>query len=314
MYRGRFAPSPTGDLHFGSLVTATASYLDARANNGQWLLRIEDVDKTRCVATASGQIQRTLEAFGLLWDGPVLIQSQRDQRYLQVLEQLAEQGLLYPCHCTRKQLVALSSHTASDGSLVYPGSCRLAIEPRGLQAFAADHAWRLRVNDAQVVAFEDAIQGSQQELLGRDVGDFVLRRADGLFAYQLAVVVDDADQGITHIVRGADLLGSTARQIYLQRCLGYSQPLYAHLPLALDGEGKKWSKQRLAPALQPAEASHLLWLALGFLGQQVPAELDGAAVGQLLDWAVANWSLDAVPHTVQLDSPVELVRPSGLSG
>ncbi len=307
MYLGRFAPSPTGDLHFGSLIAAAASYLDARAHGGQWLLRIEDVDKTRCVPDAAEQIQRTLQAFGLEWDGEVMVQSRRDARYREVLEQLAGKGLLYPCQCSRKQIAAAATHTASDGSLVYPATCRLPVASRSLSGFAVDHAWRLRVDDAQVVAFEDAIQGPQQELLGHDVGDFVLRRADGLFAYQLAVVVDDADQGITHIVRGADLLGSTARQIYLQQCLGYPQPLYAHLPLALDGEGRKWSKQRLAPALQPAEASHLLWLALRFLGQPVPAELDGAPVSELLAWGVANWSLAAVPAVVEMDSPAELL-------
>lgn len=306
-YRGRFAPSPTGDLHFGSLIAAAASYLDARAHGGQWLLRIEDVDKTRCVPDAADQIQRTLQAFGLEWDGEVMVQSLRDERYLEVLEQLAGKGLLYPCQCSRKQIAAAASHTASDGSLVYPATCRLPVQSRQLADFPVGSAWRLRVDDAQVVAFADAIQGQQQERLGRDVGDFVLRRADGLFAYQLAVVVDDADQGITHIVRGADLLGSTARQIYLQQCLGYPQPRYAHLPLALDGEGKKWSKQRLAPALKPAEASHLLWLALRFLGQPVPAGLDGAPVSELLAWGVANWTLAAVPHIVQLESPAELL-------
>ncbi|NLD13841.1 MAG: tRNA glutamyl-Q(34) synthetase GluQRS [Gammaproteobacteria bacterium] len=306
-YRGRFAPSPTGDLHFGSLIAAAASYLDARAHGGQWLLRIEDVDKTRCVPDAADQIQRTLQAFGLEWDGEVMVQSLRDERYLEVLEQLAGKGLLYPCQCSRKQIAAAASHTASDGSLVYPATCRLPVQSRQLADFPVGSAWRLRVDDAQVVAFVDAIQGQQQELLGRDVGDFVLRRADGLFAYQLAVVVDDADQGITHIVRGADLLGSTTRQIYLQQCLGYPQPRYAHLPLALDGEGKKWSKQRLAPALKPAEASHLLWLALRFLGQPVPAGLDGAPVAELLAWGVANWSLAAVPAVVQMDSPAELL-------
>lgn len=307
-YRGRFAPSPTGDLHFGSLIAALASYLDARAAGGQWLLRIEDVDKSRCWSAASEQIMRTLDSFGLSWDGEVWMQSQRDARYLEVLEQLAGQGLLYPCHCSRQQIAAHATQTASDGSLVYPGSCRLPLQARHLADFAQDSAWRLRVDDARLIEFVDAIQGPQQGLLGRDAGDCVLRRADGLFAYQLAVVVDDADQGITHVVRGADLLGSTVRQIYLQQCLGYPQPLYAHLPLALDAEGKKWSKQRLAPALKPTEASHLLWLALRFLGQPVPAELDGERVDVLLEWGVANWSLAAVPAVVQMDSPTELLQ------
>lgn len=307
-YCGRFAPSPTGDLHFGSLVTATASYLDARSHGGRWLLRIEDVDKSRCLRSASAQILHTLSSFGFEWDGEVVYQSQRDELYLTALARLAEQGLLYPCHCTRKQICSSGTcRVAVDGSLVYAGHCRPLQSSLDLSQLPLDAAWRLRVDDAQVVAFVDAIQSHQQELLGRDVGDFVLRRADGLFAYQLAVVVDDADQGITHIVRGADLLGSTTRQIYLQQCLGYPQPRYAHLPLALDGEGKKWSKQRLAPALKPAEASHLLWLALRFLGQPVPAGLDGAPVAELLAWGVANWSLAAVPAVVQMDSPAELL-------
>ncbi len=302
-YRGRFAPSPTGDLHFGSLVTATASYLDARANNGQWLVRIEDVDKTRTVPGASDQILRTLEAFGFAWDGLVWVQSRRDEAYLAALERLAGQGLLYACHCSRSQIAERAVHTASDGSLVYPGTCRPEpAAPLRLDELAPA-AWRLRVRDEQQVCFDDLLQGTREELLGRDCGDFVLRRADGLFAYQLAVVVDDAEQGVNAVVRGSDLLGSTARQIYLQQCLGYPQPSYAHLPLATDAYGRKWSKQRLAPALQPGEASNLLWHALRFLGQPAPDELATAPLPDIWSWALAHWVLERVPHCISLRTP-----------
>lgn len=303
-YRGRFAPSPTGDLHFGSLVTATASYLDARANNGQWLLRIEDVDKTRAVPGAAEQILRTLEAFGFAWDGPVWMQSRRDAGYLAALERLAAQGLLYACHCSRSQIAAQAVHSVTDGSLLYPGSCRpLKGKVKQLEQLDPAAAWRLQVSDQQVVCFDDLLQGSFCEQMGLEVGDFVLRRADGLFTYQLAVVVDDAEQGINSIVRGADLLGSTARQIYLQQCLGYPQPAYAHLPLATDAYGKKWSKQRLAPSLQPGEASGLLWHALRFLGQPVPDELASAPLDAVWQWAMTSWVLERVPHCITLRTP-----------
>lgn len=307
-YRGRFAPSPTGDLHFGSLVTATASYLDARANNGQWLLRIEDVDKGRTVPGAADQILHTLEAFGFAWDGPVWMQSQRDAAYLAALEQLAARGLLYPCQCSRSQIAAAAVHSLTDGSLLYPGTCRpVKGSMHVLTEFAPSAAWRLRVDDQRVICFDDLLQGTFCEQLGLEVGDFVLRRADGLFAYQLAVVVDDAEQGVNAVVRGADLLGSTARQMYLQQCLGYPQPVYAHLPLATDAYGKKWSKKRLAPALQPAEAGLLLWHALRFLGQPVPDELAGAAPGELWSWALQHWALAQVPHCITLRTPAALI-------
>lgn len=302
-YRGRFAPSPTGDLHFGSLVTATASYLDARSNNGQWLLRIEDVDKTRTVPGASDQILHTLEAFGFAWDGPVWLQSRRDDVYLAALEQLAGQGLLYACHCSRSQIAERAQHAASDGSPVYPGTCRPPVATAVALEQLPPAAWRLRVRDGQVICFEDLLQGPRQECLGTHAGDFVLRRADGLFAYQLAVVVDDAEQGVNAVVRGSDLLASTARQIYLQQCLGYAQPVYAHLPLATDSYGRKWSKHRLAPALKPAGASGLLWHALRFLGQPVADELAAAPVAEIWSWALANWELELVPHCITLRSP-----------
>lgn len=301
MYRGRFAPSPTGDLHFGSLVAATASYLDARANGGQWLVRMEDVDKTRAVPGASTHILHTLEAFGFAWDGPVWVQSQRDDEYRAVLQQLAKSGLLYPCTCSRSQIAAAARRQAADGSLVYPGTCRPAAGRPSQQAdFTRKAAWRLQVADEWVIRFIDRIQGECVEQPGRDVGDFILRRVDGMFAYQLAVVVDDAAQGINAVVRGADLLGSTARQIYLQQCLGYPQPVYAHVPLALDAEGKKCSKQRLSPALQPEDAGQLLWHALRFLGQPVPDELTRASLPELWQWARAHWSLDNVPKCAAL--------------
>ena len=222
-YRGRFAPSPTGPLHFGSLVAAVGSYLDARAQGGEWLLRMEDVDTPRNVPGAAEHILATLEAFGFEWDGPVLWQSQRLAAYAEALAQLQAAGLAYGCACSRKEIADSASQTASpattratiqaaiDGGLIYPGTCR-----HGLPAGRSARAWRLRVND-EAIAFTDRVQGWAAQCLARDVGDFVLHRADGLFAYQLAVTVDDDFQGISDIVRGADLLASTPRQIWLRR-------------------------------------------------------------------------------------------------
>jgi len=307
-YRGRFAPSPTGELHFGSLVTATASYLEARCHGGQWLLRLEDVDQERCSNAAGTQILRTLETFGFVWDGPVWRQSERSDSYLAVLEQLAAQGLLYACSCTRKQIAARAQYLAADGSAVYPGTCRPpARNPASLAELGAG-SWRLRVAGEQRISFDDLLQGRRSQCLDTEVGDFVLRRADGLFAYQLAVVVDDAAQGVNAVVRGADLLGSTARQIYLQQCLGYPRPSYAHLPLATDAYGKKWSKQRLAPALLPDEAGSLLWHALRFLGQHIPPELERAPLAAIWEWAQAHWSLQLVPHCTALRTPLVVAR------
>lgn len=289
-YRGRFAPSPTGPLHFGSLVAAVGSYLDARAHGGEWLVRMEDVDTSRNVPGAAENILSALEAFGFEWDGPVLWQSRRGEAYLQALEALRMRGLVYGCACSRREIADSATQPAIDGGLVYPGNCRAGLAPG-----QSPRAWRLRVEGTDI-CFDDRVQGEICQQLERDVGDFVLRRADGLFAYQLAVVVDDHFQGVSDVVRGADLLASTPRQLWLQRCLGYVQPVYAHLPVASNAAGEKLSKQTLAPALDIAQAGALLVAALRFLGQPVPADLAGAEVVEVWAWAMAHWSFAAIPR------------------
>ena len=287
-YRGRFAPSPTGPLHFGSLVAALGSYLDARANGGEWLVRMEDVDLPRCVPGAEKQILNTLEAFGFEWDGEVVCQSRRSDLYRSALDRLITQGQVFPCACTRKQLSG--GAVAIDGSPLYDGRCRHGLAP-GDKA----RTWRLRVTDA-AIAFDDAVQGHQVQQLQRDVGDFVLLRADGLFAYQLAVVVDDAEQGITHVVRGADLLDSTPRQIYLQQLLDLPLPAYAHLPVAVDAAGEKLSKQTLAAPVDTAQPLDALNAAWRFLGQSWQG---GHAPGDIREFwhvAISQWRIDRVPR------------------
>lgn len=289
-YRGRFAPSPTGPLHFGSLVAAVGSYLDARTQGGEWLLRMEDVDTSRMVPGAADAILRNLEAFGFEWDGEVLWQSQRIEAYQAGLEQLRAAGFAYGCACSRKEIADAARLPAIDGGLVYPGTCR-----NGLPAGRKARAWRMRV-DARTIGFDDRLQGRIEQQLERDVGDFVLLRADGLFAYQLAVTVDDDFQQISKIVRGADLLASTPRQIWLQQCLGYTRPDYTHLPVATNAAGEKLSKQTLAPALDLTDAAATLCRALRFLGQQVPPDLSVAGSAEVWQWALANWDFAAIPR------------------
>jgi glutamyl-Q tRNA(Asp) synthetase len=259
-YVGRFAPSPTGPLHFGSLVAALASYMQARAAKGKWLLRIEDLDLPREQPGAADQILRALERFGFEWDGPVLWQSARLERYRAVLEDLLRRGFAYPCGCSRKELE--DSALAIDGSRIYPGTCR-----HGLAPGKSPRALRLRTHAAPI-GFDDLIQGPMQQRVEREVGDFVLKRADGVYAYQLAVVVDDLDQGVTDVVRGADLLDSTARQIHLQRILGAPTPRYAHVPVAVDAAGQKLSKQTGATPIDIADPARELARARRFLGQR----------------------------------------------
>jgi glutamyl-Q tRNA(Asp) synthetase len=287
-YIGRFAPSPTGPLHFGSLVAALASWLDARAAGGRWLLRMEDLDRPRCESGAADIILRQLEAYGLLWDGAVLYQSQRDDAYAAALDFLKEIGAAYPCACTRSQLAQAPRN--AEGEIIYPGSCRLRLPPR-----AAAHAWRVRVSDVST-HFRDRIHGDLKQNLGRALGDFIVKRADGLFAYQLAVVVDDAFQGVTHVVRGADLLWNTPRQIHLQTLLGLPTPLYAHVPLITNAAGQKLSKQTLAPALPERGRRIVLAQALAALGHAPPPELFGAGPEELLTWASAHWHIENVPQ------------------
>jgi glutamyl-Q tRNA(Asp) synthetase len=288
VYRGRFAPSPTGPLHFGSLVAAAGSFLEARTRGGEWRLRMEDVDAPRCSRAAADEILRTLEACGFVWDGEVVWQSRRSEAYAMALERLKAAGRVFACACTRRELA--DSAIAPDGAAIYPGTCR-----EGLAAGRPARAWRLRVGDARI-GFDDAIQGHIDSDLALDAGDFILLRADGLFAYQLAVVVDDAAAGITHVVRGADLLASTARQIFLQQCLGVPTPCYAHLPVAVNAAGEKLSKQTRAAPVDGSRPGPALFAALAFLGQLPPTELSGATPRELWAWAEAHWRLDRVPR------------------
>ena len=287
-YRGRFAPSPSGALHFGSLVAAVASFLQARSRGGEWVVRIEDLDPPRALPGAADEILRTLEAFGLFWDGPVIYQSRHQAQYRDVLDQLASQGALYPCSCTRAE-IADSSVRGIDGP-VYPGTCRkTSVTSR------TAHALRVRTDDAEIVII-DIIQGELRWQLQQQIGDFVVRRSDGLYAYQLAVVVDDAAQKITEVVRGADLLHSTPRQIHLQQLLGLPTPRYAHVPVAINGFGEKLSKQTLASALDTNTPVPVLHQALAFLGQQPPLELHSSGLDALWQWAISHWQARIVPR------------------
>lgn len=265
LYRGRFAPTPSGALHFGSLVAALGSYLDARTQDGAWLVRMEDVDPPRVVPGAADAILRTLDAFGFEWDGPVMLQSARGEAYLEAMSVLRGKGRLYPCTCTRKQL-GEAARRGIDGP-VYPGICR------SLGQVVGPAAQRLRV-PLERVEFLDRQQGRIACDVADECGDYVLRRADGVFSYQLAVVVDDAAQGITHVVRGADLITSTPRQIVLQRALGLPTPVYMHVPVVLDGQGHKLSKQTLAAPIDGRAGLPLLQAALGFLGGKLEGEPD----------------------------------------
>lgn len=289
-YRGRFAPSPTGALHFGSLVAALGSWLDARAAGGEWLVRIEDLDPPREVPGAASDILRALEALGLGWDGPVVRQSGRGEAYRAALAALAAAGATYPCACTRRE-IGDAARAGVDGGLVYPGTCR-----DGLPPGRAPRALRMRVGEA-VVAFDDVLQGRVRHALAREVGDFVLQRADGLFAYQLAVVVDDAEQGVTDVVRGADLLDSTPRQMLLQRRLGVPTPRYLHLPVVTDARGEKLSKQTGAAPIDCSRPGAALAAALRFLGQRVDDGLVAGPPEALLAFAAARWERASIPPT-----------------
>ncbi|MBE0624512.1 MAG: tRNA glutamyl-Q(34) synthetase GluQRS [Burkholderiales bacterium] len=287
-YRGRFAPSPTGPLHFGSLVAAVGSFLEARSHGGQWLLRMEDLDTPREQPDAADTILRTLEACGLRWDGKVVYQSQRSDAYGAALARLQAHGLTYPCGCSRREIA--DSILAPDGALIYPGTCR-----NGLATGKTPRAARVRVGDT-VIKFDDALQGRICQDLAAAAGDFVLLRADGLYAYQLAVVVDDAEQGITDVVRGADLLDSTPRQIYLQRLLGLPTPRYLHLPAAVNAAGEKLSKQTRAAPVDGRDPVPALAQVMRFLGQTPPPQLQRATLAEFWDWAYANWNSERIPQ------------------
>ena len=308
-YIGRFAPSPTGLLHFGSLIAAVASYCDAKSNGGQWLLRMEDLDEPRQAAGAADSILRSLEAFGFEWGAPIMVQSQRSEIYQEYLYHLKRNGFIYACSCSRKEIADSSIASGVDG-VIYPKTCYnnlLKNSPNNLNASASlmnACTWRINVDNAQKIAFVDAIQGAVSQNLQTDVGDFILKRKDGFFAYQLAVVVDDAAQGVTHIVRGADLLDSTPRQIYLQQLLGFSTPRYAHVPVATNGAGEKLSKQTLAKPIDINLTSQfsskiiinaLIFEALSFLGQNPPLAIKKANLDESWHWAITHWSLANVP-------------------
>ena len=287
-YRGRFAPSPTGPLHFGSLVAAVASYLEARTRAGEWLVRMEDLDTPRVVPGATDEILRALDACGMPWDGAIVYQSKRTDAYHAELHRLRASGLVYPCACSRRE-IADSAVNGIEGP-VYPGTCRTGLAPGKTM-----RAVRIKTSGAQI-AFDDNLQGRVQQNLETDIGDFVLLRADHVYAYQLAVVVDDAEQGITDIVRGADLLDSTPRQIYLQQLLKFATPRYCHMPVVVNAAGEKLSKQTLAAPVDPAQPVTALFAALRFLGQQPPAALANANVSEFWAWAIANWRIEHVPR------------------
>jgi glutamyl-Q tRNA(Asp) synthetase len=285
-YCGRFAPSPTGLLHAGSLTSALGSYLEARSRHGRWRLRMEDLDPQREVPGAADSILRVLERMGFEWDGTVEYQSRRHGLYQAALEHLIAQGLVYRCTCSRRE-IQLLARRGLDG-MVYPGTCR-----QGRSELPRAFAWRLRVGQLPVQCV-DALQGTIEQNLEQDIGDFVLLRADGYWAYQLAVVVDDAEQGITHVVRGADLLVSTPRQIYLQQCLHLPHPAYCHLPLLVNPAGEKLSKQTLAPAISADRALDELCDASRRLGHIPPLSL--GSLSEFWSWAVDHWQLSRVPR------------------
>ncbi|WP_137896471.1 tRNA glutamyl-Q(34) synthetase GluQRS [Ramlibacter sp. 2FC] len=290
-YRGRFAPSPTGALHAGSLVAALASWLDARAHGGRWLLRIEDVDQPRCVPGADQLILQQLAACGLHSDEPVLWQSRRHAAYQQALDRLVAAGLAYPCACSRKDIAAaqaaLGQTRQRHSAAVYPGTCRAGLHGRPARA------WRLRTDGVPPVQWTDRRLGPQQQDVAAEVGDFVLKRADGLWAYQLAVVVDDADQGISDVVRGEDLADNTPRQILLQRALGLAQPRYLHTPLVFGSNGEKLSKQNGAQPLDLADPLAALNAAAAMLDlPPQPSPLDKALAAWVGAWR-ARWAAAA---------------------
>lgn len=301
-YRGRFAPSPTGPLHFGSLVAATGSYLDARHQQGEWLLRIEDLDPPREIAGASDSIIRTLEQLGMTWDGPVSFQSQRSQYYDAALDRLWQQGDLYDCGCSRQEIADSAIHTETGP--VYPGTCR-----RGLPPGRRPRSVRVRT-EATAIRVADRLQAPLQQQLASEIGDFVVRRADRLISYQLAVVVDDAAQQVNHVVRGADLLDSTPRQIFLQGLLGLPTPSYLHLPVAVNAAQDKLSKQTHAQAVIDDGRHTAVIDVLRFLGQELPESPHDASRDELWQWAIDHWDATAVPACRTLPAPAGYLDPA----
>lgn len=301
-YRGRFAPSPTGPLHFGSLIAAVGSYLQARSQHGIWLVRIEDLDPLREIPGATKSILNTLETYGFQWDKRIVYQSTRSKLYAEALCQLQKHGLTYPCTCSRKGLLRASlNDKLNDTSkgLVYPGTCRSA------SATSKQHSIRLKT-DNRLSSFKDRLQGNFCQRIESEVGDFIIKRSDGQFAYQLAVVVDDAEQRITEIVRGSDLLDNTPRQLYLQHLLRLDSPGYMHLPIAVNHQGKKLSKQTYADPLDLLTPVPTLWRAIDFLGQQPPKELLKSDLESFWNWAIQNWDIDKIGRAMQIqENPVK---------
>lgn len=277
-YIGRFAPSPTGPLHFGSLVAAVASYSQARVNDGQWLLRVEDIDPPREQPGATDKILRSLETHGFEWDGETIFQSASGDAHQAALQKLLDAGLAYRCTCSRR---VLADAPRSPLGVIYPGTCRNG-------AGSGDHAIRVRTTD-EPMSFHDALQGEIEQRLESESGDFVIRRRDGLIAYQLAVVVDDEIEGITEVVRGIDIIDSTPRQIWLQQCLGYRTPKYMHIPVMTHPDGDKLSKLTGAPAIPDSTPGENLFLALVALKQQPPPDLGAAPLREIWEWACQNW-------------------------
>ncbi len=290
-YIGRFAPSPTGPLHFGSIVAALASYLDARSAGGRWHLRIDDVDSGRARDAYIAEIPRTLEQLGLHWDGAIRYQDNRRAHYQDALQMLIERGTAYPCGCSRKDLADAPRGPAG---LIYPGNCR-----DGLPDGKLPRSWRFAVPHISI-QFIDRCAGAQSIDAGRSIGDFIIRRADGLHAYHLAMVLDDADLGVTDVVRGADLLPATSPQILLQQALGLPTPNYLHIPVACDEQGRKLSKTNHAPPVQTDHPERVIRQALNDLNHLPPPDLDEATVAELITWAVAEWNAERLPAPNQL--------------
>lgn len=290
-YRGRFAPSPTGPLHFGSLVSAVGSYCQARQQGGHWLVRMEDLDKGREQPGAADNILRTLEAFGLYWDESVVWQSQRLPLYEHAIEELRRMRTVYPCACSRSDI---RQQTDRIKTPVYPGTCR-----EGLQSGQQARSVRIKTVPG-LIGFIDALQGPQTQDIQNDVGDFVLQRADGFYAYQLAVVIDDAAQGISDVVRGADLLDNTPRQIFLQQLLGLHTPAYLHLPVATNSAGEKLSKQTFAKPVDVTSPVPELVKALRFLGQEIPSELPHESLSAVWQWTNEHWKTLNIPKKLKI--------------
>ena len=284
---GRFAPSPTGPLHYGSLLAAVASFLNIRSKNGTWLVRIEDLDPPREVTGASAEILRTLEQYGLFWDNAITYQSHRSELYNDALTQLTKDGLLYRCSCSRKEI-------AERGEKIYQGHCR-----KGYQPDRKRYALRIKTPD-RTASWTDLIQNKQTFSLSDSTGDFIVHRADKLYAYHLAVVVDDADQQITEIIRGADLLTSTPAQQYLQQALDITRPQYGHIPVAVNNKGEKLSKQTGAGAVSRLDPARTLFRVLQDLGQQPPLDLEASSVEDVLEWGAGNWELADIPGKLTL--------------